>query len=270
MSFGNILGQILQSGLGGSKQTPSRLGTSAQNLGAGGGGVEQILAQLQGALAGAGKPGGLGGQVGGLADHAKDFLRKDQVGGMTGAQVGGIGALAGALLGGGVGGAARGGALAVLGTLALTALKNAQARQQAGGAAPDADAITLDPSEVAAAVGPEVERLLVRAMIQAAKADGQIDQAEMQKIIGKIGEDGVTTEEKAYVMSQLAAPVDVAALAAEVRGPAQAAEVYGASLLAIDVDTEAERAYLRELAAALGLDPATVAQLHQLTGAPTA
>ena len=58
-------------------------------------------------------------------------MTKDQVGGMSGAQLGGIGAVAGALLGGGVGGAARGGALAVLGTLALGALKNAQAKAAA-------------------------------------------------------------------------------------------------------------------------------------------
>ena len=66
----------------------------------------------------------------------------------------------------------------------------------------------------------------------------------------------------------MAAPVDVAALAAEVRSPAQAAEVYAASLLAINADSSAERAYLSELARALGLDDATVAELHRMTGAP--
>jgi uncharacterized membrane protein YebE (DUF533 family) len=55
-----------------------------------------------------------------------------------------------------------------------------------------------------------------------------------------------------------------------VRNPAQAAEVYAASLLAIDVDSEAERAYLRNLAAALRLDAGVVSFLHRTTGAPTA
>ena len=47
-----------------------------------------------------------------------------------------------------------------------------------------------------------------------------------------------------------------------------AAQVYAASLLAIDSDSESERAYLRALAEALGLDAETVAQLHGMTGAP--
>ena len=103
-------------------------------------------------------------------------------------------------------------------------------------------------------------------MISAAKADGQIDQAEMQKIIGKIAPTQVTAEEKQFVLDQIAAPIDVAGLAAEARSPAQAAEVYAASLLAIDVDTDAERSYLRRAGRALRLDAATVAQLHQMTG----
>lgn len=261
MSFGNILNQLMKEGLGG--QTQNRVSTSARNLGAGGGTVDNILAQLQGALGG----GGAGG--GGLADRARDFITKDQVGGMSGAQLGGIGALAGAILGGGAGGAARGGALAVLGTLALTALRNAQTRPSAQQQA-DAGGLGVEPHEITALASPAAEKLMVRAMISAAKADGQVDHAEMQKIAGKIGDDGVTAEEKAFVMSELAAPVDIDALAAEARGPAQAAEVYAASLIAIDIDSEAERAYLRRLADALRLDPATVAQLHQMTGAPEA
>ncbi|MEE4208131.1 MAG: hypothetical protein V2I43_02555 [Parvularcula sp.] len=40
---------------------------------------------------------------------------------MSGAKIGGLGAAAGAVFGGGLGGAAKGGAMAVLGTLALKA-----------------------------------------------------------------------------------------------------------------------------------------------------
>jgi uncharacterized membrane protein YebE (DUF533 family) len=64
-------------------------------------------------------------------------------------------------------------------------------------------------------------------------------------------------------------PLDIDGLAAEARTPAVAAEVYAASILAIDIDTEAERQYLRELARRLGLDAGTVQRLHQLTGAPS-
>jgi uncharacterized membrane protein YebE (DUF533 family) len=256
MSFGNILGQLLKDGLGGQSET--RVANSVRNLGAAGGPADGILAQLQGALGQAQAPGG-------FADRARDFMTRDQVGGMSGAQLGGIGAVAGALLGGGVGGAARGGALAVLGTLALTALRNAQA-QRAGATA--SEAIDVDPQEIAALASPETEKLLVRAMIAAAKADGHVDQAEMRKIIGRVEEGGVSDAEKSFVMSELAAPVDVAALAAEARSPGQAAEVYAASLIAIDADSEAERQHLRALAQALRLDRETVAQLHAMTGAP--
>jgi uncharacterized membrane protein YebE (DUF533 family) len=151
--------------------------------------------------------------------------------------------------------------MAVLGTLALTALRNAQAAKSAAAPA------ELDAVEVEAVTSPAAEKLLVTAMISAAKSDGQIDQAEMQKIIGKISADSVTPEEKQFVLEQMAAPIDIPGLAAQVHGQPQAAQVYAASLMTIAADTPAEQAYLRELAAALDLDPAAVDQLHQMTGA---
>jgi uncharacterized membrane protein YebE (DUF533 family) len=45
-----------------------------------------------------------------------------------------------------------------------------------------------------------------------------------------------------------------------------AAEVYAASLFAIDVDTPAERQYLRQLAQGLGLDEGAVQRLHLMLG----
>ena len=48
--------------------------------------------------------------------------------------------------------------------------------------------------------------------------------------------------------------------------PELAVQVYAASLLAIEVDTAAERAYLRDLAARLGLDASAVAHVHQALG----
>ncbi|HVH04231.1 MAG TPA: DUF533 domain-containing protein [Amaricoccus sp.] len=260
MSFGDLLGQIMQQGLGAGSPTRGRLETAGQNLDQPAGGLGGLFEQLQGALGGA--LGGGTASGGGFADRAQDFLRQDQVGNLSGAQVGGIGALAGALLGGGLGGAAKGGAMAVLGTLALSALK----RAQGGGAG--ADQVQATPDELRAVSSPDTERLLLRAMISAAKADGQIDQAEMQKVVGALARDTVTPEEKQFVLDQMAGPVDVEALAAEVRSRAQAAEVYAASLMAINADTDAERAYLAALARALKLDDAAVAELHRLTGAP--
>ncbi len=270
MSFGNILGQILQDGLGQTSQTRERVSNAGRNLGSAGGGIDGIFGQIQDALARAGvNTTSVGQTATGAADKARDFLRQDQIGGLSGGQIGGIGALAGAVLGGGLGGAARGGALAVLGTLALSALKSAQARGAAG-AIPDTSGggITLDAEEVKVLTAPDTEKLVLQAMISAAKADGKIDRAEMEKVVQRLGADDVTEEEKRFVTDELSRPVDIAGLAAQVRSPAQAAEIYAASLLAISVDTPEEQAYLRDLAQALKLDAGTVAELHRLTGAP--
>ena len=45
-----------------------------------------------------------------------------------------------------------------------------------------------------------------------------------------------------------------------------AAQVYSASLMAIEVDTAAERAYLDRLAKAMGLSPAVVRNIEQIVG----
>ena len=55
-------------------------------------------------------------------------------------------------------------------------------------------------------------RLLVTAMISAAKADGYIDQAEQKHIFDKLDATGLDTESKAYVMDQLRAPLDLDAI----------------------------------------------------------
>lgn len=268
MGFGNILTQVLQQGMGGRSQTSNRLGNTVNNLNRGGGGIEGIFGQVQNMLRQSGvDTSGLSRSAGGMAGKATDFLRQDQAGGLSGAQIGGIGAAAGALLGGGLGGAARGGALAVLGTLALTALRNSQA----GGAAADQanDDLTFDHDELQTLVSPDTEKLILKSMISAAKADGQIDADEMKAIIGKISPDDVTEEEKQFVLAEINAPIDINALASEVQNRAQAAEVYAGALLAIKADSDAERAYLQQLSLALGLDAATVIELHGMTGTPT-
>ena len=279
MGYDNILGQILQQGLGQGSPTRDRLDTAGRDLGASSG-MDAIFKQVQEALRGAGIPtggtagstGGTAEAAGGLADMARDFLQKDQVGGLSGAQLGGIGAAAGALLGGGLGGAARGGAMAVLGTLALGALKRAQAKAS-GIPSSDLDqdgALQVDPDEVRSLVDEDSERSVLRAMISAAKADGRIDRDEIGKIVSKMTADSVTEDEKAFVREEMERPIDLAALASKVRTPAQAAEIYAASLLAISVDTAEEQRYLHDLTAALDLDAATVAELHRMTGAPSA
>ncbi len=105
-------------------------------------------------------------------------------------------------------------------------------------------------------------------MIDAAKADGRVDASERQRIVAKAQEGGADPEAAAFLERELARPADPDGLATEARDPVVAAQVYAASLLAIQVDTQEERDYLRVLAGKLGLEPAVVAQLHAALGAP--
>jgi uncharacterized membrane protein YebE (DUF533 family) len=266
MGLDNILGQLLSNGMRGQSRSrlenvlgPSGLG------GSGSGGLGQVLGGLLGGSGRSMGTGGLGG-LGGLGGAGG----LGGLGGLGGS--GGLGAIAGALLGG-RGGSARGAlggsAMAVLAAMAMNALQN-RSRQGGHGAANAGDTTTasVTQEDLQSMVTPQVQALLVRAMISAAKADGQIDQAEMQRIMGKIGDDGVTDEERREIADELARPLDVQGLIAAVPDEKVAAQIYGASLLSIDIDTESEKNYLRQLSQGLGLDPAVVQRLHEMSGAP--
>jgi len=115
------------------------------------------------------------------------------------------------------------------------------------------------------ALAEENAQLMIRAMIQAAKSDGQIDADERAQILSHLKE--ASEAEIAFVQGELDAPLDVSALASAA-GETLKTQVYSASLMAIKVDTDAERVYLRNLAQALGLEAATVAQIHTGMGKP--
>lgn len=104
----------------------------------------------------------------------------------------------------------------------------------------------------------ENARLMIRAMIQAAKADGEIDADERAKIMDHLKD--ASDEEIAFVEAELSAPVDVMALA-NAAGDGAKAQVYAAARMAIKVDNPQENAYLNQLATALGLDAGTRARL---------
>lgn len=218
---------------------------------------------------------GLGGLLGQLAGSARqaagETKRQAQAGNPM--AVGGLGALAGAILGGTRGSSARGAlggaALALLGQVAYSALQNrsgvASASQPGGGQTDSVGARALSTQADEAAIQGH-GMVLLQAMINAAKADGQIDGREMERILGKLDEAGADQEAKDFVLTEMRRPLDVDALAKQASTPELAAQVYAASLLAIEVDTAAERAYLDRLAAALGLDDATRQRVHGMMG----
>jgi uncharacterized membrane protein YebE (DUF533 family) len=260
---GSGLEDLLGSMLGGGGATaPGRAPGGAARGGAGG--LEDLLGSILGGAAGGraggGAPapggGGLGDLLGAVLGGASPQGRAPSGGG--------LGDLLGAVLGGGAGSrsAVGGGAMAILASVAMSALKSYMAQGGASAAA------AVSPDQARALLGADAERLMLSAMLSAAKADGRLDREEVSKITAKAGEGGVTPEEKAFLDAELAKPVDLAGLAAQARSPAMAAQVYTASVLAIEIDTPAEQAYLRDLAAALGLDPRAVAEVHRMTGAP--
>ncbi len=106
-------------------------------------------------------------------------------------------------------------------------------------------------------------KLMIRAMIQAAKADGEIDMDERARILEQLGDIG--PEERAFVEAEMARPVDIQALASETSDQMKS-QVYAMSLMAIRVDKASEAAYLDGLAAALGLTDEARAAIHKSMG----
>jgi uncharacterized membrane protein YebE (DUF533 family) len=106
---------------------------------------------------------------------------------------------------------------------------------------------------------------LIRAMCNAVKVDGEIDRAEQDTILKRIGDVG--REEIEFVRRELAAPLDLEQYCDTVP-PHLNEKVYAFSVLAIKVDTLREAAYLGRLCSALELDPRTCNAIHEQHGAP--
>lgn len=165
---------------------------------------------------------------------------------------GGIGGLLGSVLGGG--GNSGGGASGIAGLLGGL---------MGGGAA--AEAAPAIPPQQREAVNNEAV-LMIRAMINAAKSDGRIDQTEQENIVSKLGDD-ISESEINFLKQEFAAPLDVASFARSIpRGLEQ--QVYAFSLTSIELDTQNEAQYLGQLAQGMNMDPQLCNQIHDHLGAP--
>ncbi|MFI0396547.1 tellurite resistance TerB family protein [Paracoccus jiaweipingae] len=241
---GGILGDLLgnNTGSAGSRQTGS-------------GGLGDMLGQvLGGRSTGAGSGSPYGGQ------HSPDRS------GTASGGLGGIldqlgGAAAGAGLGGLLGGLLGGGA----GQKDLAQKDSQPSNDRSFGDLFNDALIKQDEPEVLPT--PEqnaVAALMLKAMIQAAKSDGKIDDAEKQRLIGHLGDD-IDEEERQFIRDQMAAPIDPQALAREVPKGLES-QVYMMSLMAIDFDSQAEAEYLHALAQALGLNQSQTDSIHTRIG----
>lgn len=108
--------------------------------------------------------------------------------------------------------------------------------------------------------------LLIRAMIASAYADGMLDAEERKRIVEKLEVIGMTDEERTFITNELLNPSDIQTIVQQVNTPELARQVYAASLIAIHVDTEQERNYLRTLASSLSIDRNAIQQIHDQLG----
>ena len=267
----DILGDLFQSGItkSGNDRMRNVFGEKGQQ--GLGGFLEQVVKQLGGSSNGGGSSKSGGNLLETLSKMAQDAV-KDPKGAVKGGNplaIGGLGALAGALLGnpsGAAKGALGAGGLALLAMLAKSALS---AKQGSGGQQSFADI----PFGLRGPADADEERelesradLILHAMINAAKADGAIDQQELNHIVDRLEKTGADAAERAQVRDELMKPLDINDLVRAVPDDEAGVQVYAASLLATEADTEAEREYLRHLAAGLHLDQPVVTYVHREFG----
>jgi uncharacterized membrane protein YebE (DUF533 family) len=240
--------------------------------------LEGVLGQTGVGQTGAGQAGAgqatAQGQAGG---PVKDILGNlsGSLGGMPGALAGGAaaGGLMALLLGSEkarkIGGRALTyGGLAAVGVLAYKAWSDYKAKRPGApapvGQLPEPPAgSAFDLASQRDRQGGDLRLALVQALISASNADGHIDRKEHGEIQERIRAMDLAADEKAFLFDQLNAPSDPIAVARLARGEEQAAEIYLASALAIDVDTPQEQRYLERLADALHLPQALRAELDK-------
>jgi uncharacterized membrane protein YebE (DUF533 family) len=214
----------------------------------------------------------LGADASQTIEKGKEYLNKNAGTLAGGAALGGLG---GYMLGSKKGrklakNAATYGGMALLAGLAYKAYNNHQNKdQKQSQTSPTQEAQKLDqvPQNSAFNIdnqegGSSFGATLISAMIAAAKADGQIDGDEHKAIFSKIEELNLRDDEKAFLFDQINAPMDIDSLVEAGDTKEQAIEIYVASLMAIDVDTQAEKAYLSMLAARLNLEEDLVSHIH--------
>ncbi|MEL6107024.1 MAG: DUF533 domain-containing protein, partial [Planctomycetota bacterium] len=107
--------------------------------------------------------------------------------------------------------------------------------------------------------------VLIRAMIGAAKSDGQVSEAEQREITGQLGH--LSANEIQFLRKEFARPSDPRAIAWDTPLGMEE-QVYTISLAAIDLDENKEAEYLADLAHGLRLQPKHCNQIHQRYGAP--
>jgi uncharacterized membrane protein YebE (DUF533 family) len=235
------------------------IGKMMSGSSSGGGAMGGLLGSL---LGGSGGGSALSGLLGGgsSAGNALSGL----LGGGQQQQGGGLGGLLAGLTGQQQSGGSSAGGLGGL----LDALGGGTSQQSGGIGALLNQALAGTPAdEIQATADQEKEaELMLRAMIAAAKADGEIDAEEQRKLTEHLGD--VSPEEAEIVRREMQSQTSLEDLVRSVpKGLEQ--QVYLMSLLAIDLDSQAEAQYLDKLANGLGISHQQANAIHQQLGVPT-
>jgi uncharacterized membrane protein YebE (DUF533 family) len=132
---------------------------------------------------------------------------------------------------------------------------------------PGAAASTPRPPDMTSPLPPSPEAgrqavLMIRAMIAAANADGVIDETERNRILKKLEAVDLSDQEHSFIVKELLSPVGLDQIADQVDSMETAKNVYAVSLLAIDIDTDAERIYMKTLAQRLDLNESILDEIH--------
>jgi uncharacterized membrane protein YebE (DUF533 family) len=285
-NLGNVLGDLqnkaqqaggaLSGGLG---HVLNEVQNKAQEAGGVGGLIGSVLNQAkEGVQQGAhdlGKATGVGDQLSGMADQvtggrspsdllaqAKDLIANNQ--GLATATAAGVGGLLIGTRGGRamIGTAARLGGLALIGGLAYKAMQNYQAGKSL---ITTGDAVLEAPKGSGFAEGDsdDEERalIMVRSMIAAAAADGEIDETERARILSNLKEVGLDDEAASFLGEEFSNPLDADGLIALSTSPQMAAQIYTAARLAIDPDKKAEKIFLTNLSSGLDLEAELVSHI---------
>lgn len=233
--IGDLLKQVFGQATSGAKEGAAHIGAStglgeAISKATGGKSADELLAQL------------------------KDLIDKNQLG--AGTALGGLGALIfGTKTGRGLAAdAAKIGGLVLISGLAYKAWQNYQSGKPLIGGPTTLAAAPVGSGFEAQAVSNDMAQLYLRAMIAAAAADGRVDAAEHEKLLGGLKQAGVDAETEAFLKQELRSPASIDELASSVSTEAEAVQLYTAARIAIEPDAEAEVEFLVALAARLGLE----------------
>jgi uncharacterized membrane protein YebE (DUF533 family) len=215
------------------------------------GGSSGLVGTLSGLLGGAGGAAALSGLLGGGGGQ------KD-----SGQQGGGLGALLG-----GAGGQQGGGLGGLLSSLSGAGQQEQGSSEQQSGGLGGLLNDALQGKESAQPTQDQEQQaeVMLRAMISAAKSDGEIDAEEQRKITEHLGD--VSTEELELVRQIMKEPQDLPRLISSVPAGMEQ-QVYLMSLLAINLDSKPEAQYLDRFAKGLNINEQQCNEIHAKLGVP--